>query len=378
MNYEQIRLLRLTVLGSIAVLPLLILPTMVGALVDYGGFGESQAGWVAALGSLGSAVTAIFLGFRIRHVNPRKIAIAGLITLAVADSLSTALGQLPIWLFLSFRVVSGVGAAAVYAAVMATIAASRNPERGYGAFMVLQFSLSAVGLYGLPFLLPDIGAVGIYVISASAALTALFLVSAVVDREPVTGDGVAGLEIKALLKTASLLAMFGIGLFETSNNMHFAYADRIGLSYGLTDLQIGEILGIATVFGIPAAFGVAWIGDRYGDLLPLLASLALAILALLALNIFGGQMVYVFAMCSLSIAWAFGLPYFQAIEARLDPGGSVVVAGGFFTSIGAALGPALGAILVAGPGYSGILLVAAAIYVVVAGLMMACLRFVRD
>ena len=44
----------------------------------------------------------------------------------------------------------------------------------------------------------------------------------------------------------------------------------------------------------------------------------------------------------------------------------------------AALGPALGATLVVGPGYSGILLAAAAIYAVVAGLMIACTRFVND
>ena len=74
------------------------------------------------------------------------------------------------------------------------------------------------------------------------------------------------------------------------------------------------------------------------------------------------------------MAWAFGLPYFQAFEARLDPGGSVVVAGGFFTSVGAAIGPALAATLVRPGDYSWVILASIGIYLAVAVLMYAAAR----
>ncbi len=155
--------------------------------------------------------------------------------------------------------------------------------------------------------------------------------------------------------------------------MHFTYAERIGVSLALSNERVGEILGIATLLGIPAGFAVVWIGDRYGELKPILAALALAISGLLILLNGSGASIYVIAMCVLSIAWAFGLPYFQAFEARLDPGGSVVVTGGSFTSAGAALGPAIAAMVVAPNDYFYVLLVAAGIYVIV-----ACLMFGAD
>ncbi len=376
MSSEAFRLIRLTVLGSVAILPLLILPTMVGALVDYAGFTESAAGWVASAGFAGGAGAAVLLALRIRHLDPRKLALAGLITLAIADGLSALATNMPVSVFLGLRVVSGIGGATAYAAVMATIAASDMPERGYGVFSVFQFGLSAVGLYVLPLVLEDIGIVGMYLGLAAAAVLAMPLFGSVLTRGPVAGSSDPAIEIHMLLKPAAILAMLGIGLYEAANTMHFTYAERIGVSFGLADHRIGEILGIVTVIGMPAAFGVVWLGNRFGDLLPIMAALLLSIASLVLLMVSSGQSVYIVAMCGLSIAWAFGLPYFQSVEARLDPGGSVVVAGGFFTSGGGALGPALAATLVGGQGYAGVLLAAIGVYVIVAALMSVCLRLV--
>ena len=376
MSNDAIRLVKLTVLGSVAVLPLLILPTMVGALVDYAGFTESAAGWVASAGFAGGAGAAILLALRIRHLDPQKLALAGLITIAIADSLSALATKMPLPVFLGLRVVSGVGGATAYAAVMATIAASAMPERGYGIFSVFQFALSAVGLYVLPLVLPDIGVIGMYLGLAAAAVLAIPLFGSVLTRERTAVSTDPAIEIHMLLKPAAILAMLGIGLYEAANTMHFTYAERIGVSFGLADYRIGEILGIATVVGIPAAFGAAWLGNRFGDLLPIMATLLLSIAALVVLTLYSGQGVYTLSMCALGIAWAFGLPFFQSVEARLDPGGSIVVAGGFFTSGGGALGPAIAATLVGGQGYAAVLICAMGIYVVVAGIMMVCLRLI--
>jgi len=235
---------------------------MVGALVDYADFSESAAGWVASAGFAGGAGAAILLALRIRHLDPRKLALAGLITIAVADSLSALATKMPLPVFLGLRVVSGVGGATAYAAVMATIAASAMPERGYGIFSVFQFALSAVGLYVLPLVLSDIGVIGMYLGLAAAAVLAIPLFGSVLTREQTAVSTDPAIEIHMLLKPAAILAMLGIGLYEAANTMHFTYAERIGVSFGLADYRIGEILGIATVVGIPAAFGAAWLGDN--------------------------------------------------------------------------------------------------------------------
>lgn len=372
MQAETIRIIRASILGSVAILPILILPSMVGALVDYAGFTESEAGWVAAIGFSGSALGAIAAGLRIQHLDPRKLAAFGLLTLAVFDAASMLVSQLPVWLFLTFRFVSGVGGAVAYAAVMTTIAASNNPERGYGIFMVFQFGISAIGLYGLPLVLADVGVVAMFSAMAAAAALSLVLYKSVMHRGTMIED--AAIEFHMLIKPAAIIAMLGIGFYETANFMYYTYADRIGVSFGLSDVRIGEILGFASLLGIPAALVVVWIGDRFGQLAPLLFAVVLSAGAIAWLLFPAGASTYIVSMSVLGFAWAIGLPFFYAVEARLDPGGSVVVVGGFFTNCGSVAGPALAATLVTPEGYDSVLLAAIAVYVFVACLMMLTVR----
>jgi predicted MFS family arabinose efflux permease len=367
MTSEALKTIRLSILGSVSILPLLILPAMVGALIDHAAFGQSEAGWVAAIGSAGSAFGAIIIGIRIRHLDPRALAVVGLTVLAIADAASALVAQMPVWLFLCIRAISGLGGAAAYASVMATIAASPKPERGYGTFMVFQFGLSAFGLYVMPHMLPGAGVEGMYLALAIAALLALSQTSVVLQRAVKIVD--AAIELRALLKPAAILAMLGIGLYETANIMHFTYAERIGVGFGFALPEIGKILAIATILGIPSAFSVVWLGDRFGQLGPIAIALMLSVAALIWLLNPTGSMTYVTVMCALSIAWAFGLPYFHSFAARLDPGGSVVVAAGFFTAAGGALGPAIAATLVGSNVYANVLMFAIGVYGVVAVLM---------
>ena len=361
MSSEAIRVIRLSILGSVAIMPILILPTMIGALIDYTGFTESEAGWLAAAGFTGSALGAIAAGLRIRHLDPQKLAVFGLIVLGVFDSASALVGHLPLSIFVALRLISGLGGAMIYAAVVASIASTANPERGYGVFMVLQFGLSAVGLYGLPYVLPSIGVIGMYLILGSVALLSLMLRDSVVHRNAVAAE--PAIEIHMLMKPAAILAMLGIGLYESANFMQYTYSERIGIGFGLSNFEIGEALGIASLLGVPAALLVVWIGDRFGQLRPFLAAIILSVVAHLLLLSPNGVVSYYLAVFALGASWAFGLAYFYAIEARLDPGGSVVVVGGFFTSCGSVAGPALAATLVQSNDFSSVIAAAIGVYV---------------
>lgn len=373
MSSEAIRVIRLSILGSVAILPILILPTMIGALIDYSGFTESEAGWLAAAGFTGSALGAIAVGFRIRHLDPQKLAVCGLLVMGICDALSALVGQLPVWIFVGLRLVSGLGGAVVYAAVVASLAATANPERSYGIFMVLQFGLSAVGLYVLPYFLPDIGVVGMYLLLAALAGVSLVLRDSVVHRDAAPEE--PAIEVRMLLRPAAILAMLGIGIYETANFMQYTYSERIGIGFGLSNLQIGEALGIASLLGVPAALLVVWIGDRFGQLRPLLAAIILSVVAHLLLLFPSGTVSYYLAVYALGIAWSFGLAFFYALEARLDPGGSVVVVGGFFTSCGSVAGPAIAASLVQPEEFAGVIAAAISIYLLAAVLSMLSVYF---
>jgi hypothetical protein len=159
---------------------------------------------------------------------------------------------------------------------------------------------------------------------------------------------------------------------------HFTYADRIGVSFGLEGEQIGLVLGIATMLGIPAGFGVYIVGSRFGRFRPILAAVLIQVAGLILLKSGESQTSYVIAMCMLAPCWGFALPYFQGIEASIDTGGSVVVAGGFATSFGGFIGPAIAASLVSAGYYGQMIITAGAtLFVVIALMRVVTLRMGR-
>jgi hypothetical protein len=137
----------------------------------------------------------------------------------------------------------------------------------------------------------------------------------------------------------------------------------------LSSKDIGLVLGAVTVLGIPAAFGVFLLGARFGRFLPILISVLVQCTALMIMLTGSGYYAYFASMCFMALGWAFALPYFQAIEAKIDPGGSVVVAGGFATSLGDFTGPAAGASLVSPGHYHNMFFAAAGAYALVVLLM---------
>jgi hypothetical protein len=182
-------------------------------------------------------------------------------------------------------------------------------------------------------------------------------------------------EWRVILATTSILCLLAIGLFEAANMAHFTYADRIGVSFGLKGGEIGLVLGLATMLGIPAGFGVYIVGSRFGRFKPIMLAILIQVSGLLLLLNGEGHARYVIAMCLLAPCWGFALPYFQAIEARIDPGGSVVVAGGFATSFGGFVGPAIAASLVSAGNYNHMIITASvSLFVVIALMRVVTLR----
>ena len=63
-----------SVIGTISILPLLILPAMIGILVDQSALSESFAGWSASVNFFGGALIAILMAFRMHRLDLRKTA----------------------------------------------------------------------------------------------------------------------------------------------------------------------------------------------------------------------------------------------------------------------------------------------------------------
>jgi predicted MFS family arabinose efflux permease len=349
-------ILLISLLGCLTLLPLLILPTLIGAMVDVWGMSEEAAGWSASLNFFGAAFSSLILATRIHHVSLRKVALWGMFATALLDFASGLTGD-HLNGFLLARFCAGIGGGVAYTAVVASIARSRTPESGYGLFMSMQFLISGLFLYSLPWIIPEIGTTGIYLGLAVLDSVALILClqlpaekAAVQRAEPET------VELQILLQRSALLAVLAGGLYEMANTAQFTYGERLGHNLGISATDIGWIMGVGSLLGGLGAFAAAVLGNRIGHLVPLAVGVSGTVVALLIFMSADSLAWYACGSFVAGTGWAFALPYFQSAQASIDPNGSVVAAGSFSATVGNAAGPGFGALILANSTGYGVLL----------------------
>ncbi|MEM6833024.1 MAG: MFS transporter [Pseudomonadota bacterium] len=357
------RFFAISVIGTVALLPLLILPAMVGVLVDEGGLSEAQAGWLSSAGAFGGAGVSFLMALRMHHIHPRRVAAVMLLLAIFLDGISAfVIGPDP--LFYAVRILSGLTTTAAYVITLAAFARFDNYERGYGVFVTLQFLVSGIGLYLLPVYASEIGATGMYLVLAACNALALLLtwtLPSTAAQEAVSSK--PGSELRFLLSLVTLAAVFGFCTFEMANTAQFTYVERFAVSIGLLDEDIGFVLLIASLIGIPGAFAIVLIGDRFGTVLPLAFGILLAIAGLSILMYSPTYSGYLVGSCCLGFSWAFCLPYIQSFLAGLDRDGSVVAAGSTASTLGAAIGPGLAATMLGEGQYAAVFATAIVLFV---------------
>jgi predicted MFS family arabinose efflux permease len=352
-------------IGTVAILPLLVLPAMVGVLVDESAISESFAGWSASVNFFGGALVAIAMALRMHSLDLRRVATIALALAAAADLASALAVTQPI-AFLCVRFLAGVGGGAAYTAAVAAFARYDQVERGYGLFVTLQFIVSGLGLYVLPIYSPHLGTFGMFGMIAAMDLVALLLARHLPGPAVVAlRRAERGSEIRVLLSAATLFALLGFGVFEAANTAQFTYIERLGVRVGFPDEQIGTMLLIASLVGIPGAFSIVFIGDRFGRTGPLVLGIGIAIGGLLLLTFFSSIFtLYLLGGSMLGFSWAYCLPYIQGLTAALDPNGSAVAAAASASTIGGAVGPALAALVVGDGEYRSVMLLAIVLFLV--------------
>jgi len=341
----------LSVIGSITLMPLLVLPAMVGTLIDETTLTEAQAGWSASLNFFGGAIIAGLMALRMHRLDLSKVAAIGLLVAAIGDAFSGfSTGHAPVFLFVRFC--TGVGAGAAYTAVLAAFARLPDVDRGYAVFVTLQFTISGMGLFLLPVFSQYLGASGMFLSIAALDVLGLLLCSNLPGRavQSVAEQGAAErgrrTELHVLLAWATILGALGFLVFEAALVAQYTYIERVGVSLALTHQQVGTALLIASLAGIPGALSIVLLGARVGRMGGLIFGVAVAISGLLIMISTVQFLPYVLGAAMISFAWAFCLPYIQGLMAALDPHGSAAALGSASSTIGGAIGPGLAALVV--------------------------------
>lgn len=353
-----------SVIGSITLMPLLVLPAMIGVLVDRAGMSESLAGWSASLNFIGSAVIGLLMSLRMHHLNLRQVGRLAL-SLAIIADIASALTAGPTAAFLATRTLAGVVLGAAYVSTATSFARFEDYERGYGLFVTLQFIISGLGLYLVPVYSDALGARGLFLSFAFLDVLALVLARSLPAEIP-AGDRNkdSKSELHVLLTLAAVLGIVGFALFEAANNVQFTYIERFGVALGISEHDIGVALLIASLVGIPGAFAIVIIGQRFGTIGPLTIGIAIAVTGLLILIGSGTYLWYFIGGCCLGFSWAYCLPYIQTLLASLDRKGSAIAAGTSLSTLGSALGPAAAALVVGGGRYDSVFTLSIALFAI--------------
>ncbi|HNP62356.1 MAG TPA: MFS transporter [Woeseiaceae bacterium] len=356
--------LAFSIIGTVTLLPLLVLPAMVGVLVDNAAMTDSSAGFSASAHFLAGATAGLSLAVRIHHLNLRRLSRLALIGAIAADIASAFTVGDSIFFFAS-RIAAGLALGSAYVASVAAFARYDDYERGYGLFVTLQFVVSGLGLYIVPVFADELGGKGLFLAFAAADTLALFLVSylpmssgSAAKQE--TGES----EFAVLLKYSALLAILGFAVFEAANNAQFAFIERFGVSLTISDHKIGMALLIASLIGIPGAFIVVLVGGRFGTLLPLIFGIAIALTGLVVLINADRYIAYLIGGCCMGFSWAFCLPFIQSLLATIDRQGSAIAAGSAFATVGSAAGPGLASIVVVGGRYVDVFLLSVGLFTI--------------
>ncbi|MBP9034608.1 MAG: MFS transporter [Pseudomonadales bacterium] len=331
---------------------LILMPMLVGGVIDDLGFSEQQAGYVAAVEGMGLVLASWVAALWVRKVSWTSMLALGCIATALLNLLSANLDQyVP---FLVVRFLAGFSGGSIFALTVAALGDNRHPDRAFGVAQVVQGAMMFLAFAAAPYILAQWTVGGLYcMLAAAAALMLLALPlfpSQGAQRIAAGGASADAPDYTALIWTG-LIASF---LFFSSIFGFWTYIERVGQAAGLATDSIGLALGISQFAAIVGAGAAAIASNRYGRAAPLILAL-------------GGQLLVLWLLVGqfTPATFYFGAGLFQAlfvlansyqlgVISKIDVKGNFLVLATGFQGLGSAVGPGIAASLIDHGDYSRI------------------------
>jgi predicted MFS family arabinose efflux permease len=341
---------------------LVVQPMIVGGLVEKLGFTERQAGITASVELSGLSFGMVLLLLVGRRCPPRLLGLAAIAAVVLANLLACTVHHFEEMLLVRFA--AGFGAAMALAGFLAMAASQEMPENTFAVVNAVSIAYSGVLTPFAPHILAAWGLAGLFLTLAAIALLMLPLTLGLhygsSSAAPSKHDQS---DIPSLpLSRQVLLLLMMMLLLYTGHGAIWAYQQRIGVGLGLTNLQIGNMIGMSMLIGgVGGSLAARVLGLRLGRVFPQYMSLGASALGAMLL-VWGNPLVFAAACGLVAFSWFYGLPYQMGLLAAFDPLGRANMAGVVMTTGGAAAGPAIAALLVPQAGHAAIGAFAAACY----------------
>ncbi len=252
------------------------LPLILGALADEYGFSNPQIGWIGAAENTGMLLGSVAVSLLAKRASYRRLVALGIAVALAGNALTLLCSSFAA--FCAVRGLTGMGSGLCYSAAIAALSLTREPARNFSIFVVLLVIANSLELWLIPDVVSLWHAGGVY-----AVLGMLFLIPAVLIRRvpgragPEAEPGQAAGAVSRSEPSLAFACLCGVVLFCIAASAFYAYAERIGLSAGLSEHGISNTLTLCNLFSLTGSMLAYGLGRRWGQHRPQLAAIAIMI-----------------------------------------------------------------------------------------------------
>ena len=360
---SNVALLSAIYLSVIGAAVFIVQPGFVQGLVEFYGFNEQQAGYIASAEIWGLALTTVVLALGGHNYSWQRIFRLSIVLFVLGNLASTLTDER--FAFSVLRFITGLGSGGLVSLTFTIIGLTRLPDRNFGFLIMGVLTYGALGLWVFPTALALVGLKGIIIFFALFGASGWLCLSHVPDSGEehlqVEEDAV---DLGGTFRILAILAMF---TYFFAQGVIWAYLFLIGLNGGVDEQGVANGLMISQFLGIAGAFIAAMAGRRFGRAWPLAIGVLGGAAVLAALFGEFTAMVYAVTVCVYNFAWNMTHPFLLGAMSSFDKHGRVVVYAVAAQMLGLAVGPAFAASLLGDGNYDR---------VIVAGMLLFVLSYV--
>ncbi len=325
-----------------------IAPILTEAFIADLGLPESKAAYLISIEFAGVGLISLVFGPVIHRLPKRHIAISGCAIAITSNIFSILTGQYEYLMLL--RLLAGVGTGLAIVSGAAAVSKYREPEKMFGVINVLVAMMMSIAIISAGYSLKAYGAQGIFglmTIIYVLILPLLFLLPVDIHT---SGDD----KSKQALPSIGLGCLFVLGFVFALiwQNACWVFGVSVGEASGLVLESIGIIIGITALFGLIGAMVSAWIGVRFGRIVPLTIGFLAMGGSWWFMCIFPNPVVFIVGMTVNNIAFFFNISFPLGMAASLDQWGRWASIAVGLQLLGSILGPVFGGILIERGGIS--------------------------
>jgi predicted MFS family arabinose efflux permease len=329
----------------IGVFALMIMPLVVGVMVDKLGFTLQQATNIIVAEVAGGALASILAVFWIGRVNWRFAIIGAVAVVIIGNVISTY--QTDANTLTLIRFLTGLfGQGTAFALSLAIIGGTRDVDRNFAFVIASQVGFGVLALLSLRPLVDAYDSIGgMYLPLAAFAAATLLLVARLPTGAEVHADGQGPQATGSImLPVVGLIIMLiwcsGLGAI-------WNFMERIGVAGGLESTTALQALAISSAVAITGALAASALAGRIGRVVPVTVALVMQIVMIFLLqgDLSFGELALKASV--FQVFWNLTGPFIMGSIAASDPSGKISVLIPAAQTSGFFVGPAVVGIFLA-------------------------------